>query len=192
MLLVVAVLLCAGCAAASLRRVFLVILATPFDLAAIANGLRGVSSEQARDLGAALARVPEADWEAAVFAASREPPDARAASLGEAATEIGFRTGRWARVPRVSATLASSLGFLLATISLRVGLSDLGSDVDAAGGASIDLAVFDAIDVAAVGLVGAAFCIAAQATARRALARRLLAADRLIQTVDGLPVLEDA
>jgi hypothetical protein len=50
----------------------------------------------------------------------------------------------------------------------------------------VNAAVLDAVDVAAVGLVGAAFCIAFQFRARVALAARLSGADRFIEALEGL------
>jgi alkylhydroperoxidase family enzyme len=101
-------------------------------------------------------------------------------------TDLDFRSRRWAKVPRVTASLSSTFGFLLATMALRVGLSDLVGALDDSTVLSVNSAVLDAVDVAAIGLVGAAFCVAVHARARAALTERLRDADRLVDLLERL------
>ena len=191
MILAAVILFSLACAVASARRLFFVIEATPIDPGALATLLRRAPSTGPAaplvELGAALADTPRADWERDLVAALREPGDARSAMLGEVMTELDFRTSRWTKVPRVSASLASSFGFLAATVSLRVALSELVGSLDDARVASVNGAILDAVDVAAVGFAGAALCAAMHYQARAALRARLGGAERLVDFLGELP-----
>jgi len=179
--------------AASARRLRYVIELTPFDDGMLADGLRDLAGAvHPGALDAALAGFPDSDWERSLTEALQRPEaDARAAMLGESMTELDFRTRRWARVPRVAASLSSSCGFLLATFGLRIGLSSLlGGSAATSADVVVDGAVLDAIDAVALGLAGAAMCSAVQRAAREALSRRLAGAlrlaDRLERLADGV------
>jgi hypothetical protein len=189
MILFIALVFTTGCVAASVRRLFFVIEATPLDPGTLVASLRRrrleLPSSALRELATAFESVEGAAWEVDVVRALEEPEDARPALLGEAMTDLDFLTRRWARVPRVSASLASSFGFLLATVALRVGLSDLVGTLDESQVLSVSSAVLDAVDVAAVGLVGAAFCIALQYRARAALSERLKGAERFVELIES-------
>jgi hypothetical protein len=189
-ILVLALLFTAGCVGASGRRLFYVVGATPIDAASLATSLRRDKNKLQPHalalIASVLGKTIGMEWERDVVVALSQPVADRPALLGEAMTELDFRARRWFRVPRVSASLSSSFGFLLATLALRVGLSDLVGTLDAPRIFSVDAAVFDAVDVAAVGLVGAAFCIAFQYRSRVALAARLSGVDRLVEVLEGL------
>jgi hypothetical protein len=90
---------------------------------------------------------------------------------------------RWARVPRVCASIATSAGFLLATLVMRRGLAeaDLSGET---GDLVVRALVGDALTVAGFGIVGTAFCIAAMAQARRLVQDRAAAADRLVERLE--------
>ena len=49
---------------------------------------------------------------------------ARMALVNEQLREVDWSLGKWARVPRVCASISSSAGLLLATFVLRAGLKD--------------------------------------------------------------------
>jgi hypothetical protein len=99
--------------------------------------------------------------------------------INEELSELDHRMQRWVRVPRVCASICTSSGFLLAATVLRVSLS--GESAPAGG---VDAAVLQAINVAAVGLAGAAFCIAIQMRARTATASRAKAFDQLVRRLE--------
>jgi hypothetical protein len=189
-ILVLALAFTLACVGASALRLSYVIEATPFDPASLVAGLRGGGAMLGPDaLGvfdAAAERTPGAGWERNVAMAMVQSQDLRPATLGESMTELDFLTRRWASVPRVCASLASSFGFLLATVALRVGLSRLAGTLDPDEVVSVNAAVLDAIDAAAIGLVGTAFCIAIQHRARAAVAARLLGAERFVELLEGL------
>ncbi len=174
--------------AASARRLRYVVELTPIDDGALAGCLAGRASSPPPlpALAARLAALPDADWERGVLAAVEHGQESRAAMLGESMTELDFRARRWARVPRVCASLASSFGFLLATVSLRVGLANVVSPAGESTEVSVNTAVLDAVDVVAIGLVGAAFCAAIQYRSRALLSLRMTGAGRLVDLLDSL------
>lgn len=64
----------------------------------------------------------------------------------------------------------------------------LTNPTDIASEARIDAAVLRAIDVAVVGLAGAAYCIAIERRARSSAASRAVAYDRLVQRIESMAV----
>jgi len=190
MIVVLALAFTLACVVGSAFRLWYVVEATPIDPSTLTAGLRRDKSRlppnAVRLFGEAAAAVPGADWERDVARAFSQADDVRLALLGEAMTELDFRARRWVRVPRVCASLASSFGFLLATVALRVGLSDLVGTLDPEEVVSVNAAVLDAIDVAAIGLVGTAFCIAIQYRARTAAASRLSEGERFVELLEAL------
>jgi hypothetical protein len=187
MLTLVALLIALACVAASARRLVFAITATALDPAILAASLRGDGGRALfDDLRAAVERVPEADWERAVAHATEKPRDERTALVNEQLMELDYRVARWARVPRVCASIATSSGFLLATLVLCRELTDSRDPVQGASEAAMHAAVTDAINVAAIGLAGAAFCIAIQFRARRVAAARAQATDKLVERLEAL------
>ena len=187
MIPLVAVLVTIACALASGRRIWFAANATalhPEDIHAALAGARGPEAVEALRL--LVAKEPAADWERDLLAALAAPPAQRIALVNEQLTELDYRIQRWARVPRVCASIATSFGFMLATLVLRQGMadfSDLPSNV-------VELIVFglvgDALTVAAMGIVGTAFCIGAHSEARKIATRRMKAADKLVERLETL------
>jgi hypothetical protein len=134
---------------------------------------RSIREELARDAAA----VWEHDWLAALDT-PHASAEARVALVNEQLRELDYRAQRWARVPRVCASVSTSVGFLLASVAMRNALAADAIDVDAA--------VVGAIDVAAVGLAGAVFCVACQLRARSLARRRLEAMDKWVERVESL------
>lgn len=184
MIVVVAALACALCVAASVRRLWFVTHPTalhPDDVIALATGPTAIANVRDR-----IAEVPEADWERDLVEALGAPnADARIALVNEQLTELDLRIGRWERVPRVCASVATSVGIMLGTLVLRDGLANA-PDLSGEGGERFVRAIVsDAISVAAWGMVGTAFCIAAHAQARRIGRDRLAAADRMVEKLES-------
>ncbi len=183
-----AILVALACALASGRRVWLAANATALHPDVIADAI-GQSPEPGviDRLRALVASVPDADWERDLLAALAAPPALRVALVNEQMTELDYRIQRWARVPRVCASITTSAGFMLGTLVLRNGLAldttELTSDV-------VDLVVrglvADALFVASMGIIGMAFCIGAQAEARRIAKARAKGADRLVERLESL------
>ena len=193
----VAILVALACAAASGRRVWFAANATALHPDVIADVLGRTNEPDVLErLRALVATVPDADWERDLLEALGAPPALRVALVNEQMTELDYRIQRWSRVPRVCARITSSAGFMLGTLVLRNGLatdtSELSSDV-------VELVirglVADALLVAAMGIIGMAFCIGAQAEARRIAKGRAKGADRLVERLEALleePVAMDA
>ena len=193
----VAILVALACAAASGRRGWFAANATALHPDVIADVLGRTNEPDVLErLRALVATVPDADWERDLLEALAAPPALRVALVNEQMTELDYRIQRWSRVPRVCASITSSAGFMLGTLVLRNGLatdtSELSSDV---AELVIRGLVADALLVAAMGIIGMAFCIGAQAEARRIAKGRAKGADRLVERLEALleePVAMDA
>ena len=185
MILAVGLLIVVLSVAASAARLKFVLTPTGLDPAAIelfvSRGGDGGVAGLAR-VEEAVAFDPAADWERGLLAALRAPHADRPALVNEQLTELDHRLKRWVRVPRVCASICTSSGFLLAAMVLRATLADGGEATQE--GSFVDAAVFRAINVAAVGLAGGAFCIAIQMRARSASASRAVVYDRLVQRLE--------
>ena len=184
----VALLVAVACAAASGRRVWLAANATALHPDAIADAIGAAPDPGVLyRLRALVARVPEADWERDLLEALAAPPALRVALVNEQMTELDYRIQRWARVPRVCASITTSAGFMLGTLVLRNGLA---LDTSELTGDVVDLVVRglvgDALFVASMGIIGMAFCIGAQSEARRIAKARTKGADRLVERLESL------
>lgn len=170
--------------AASARRLWLVIAPTaihPDDLVAALS--EGETFETLRSL---VARAPEAAWERDLFAALGAPTEeARAALVNEQLTELDYRLQAWARVPRVCASLASSVGLILGVLVLRRGVADDSLDLTGEAGEQIVWGyVVEAITAVLFGLVATLFSIGAHVLARRLTKLHLEATDRMIAELE--------
>jgi hypothetical protein len=183
----VAVLVALACAAASARRVWFAANATalhPEDICAALAKADGPGAVEA--LREFVAKEPAADWERDLLEALAAPPPQRAALENEQLTELDYRIQRWARVPRVCASIATSFGFMLATLILRNGLADSGDIPVEVGELVLRGLVGDALTVGAMGIVGTTFCIGAQSEARRIAKARVVGADKLVERLEDL------
>jgi hypothetical protein len=188
MIVATAVLVALACVIASARRLWLIANPTavhPDDVVA-ALGRSPTEADLAR-VREAVDREPSADWERDLLAAIATPEqDARVALVNEQLTELDLRMDRWSRVPRVCASVATSVGILLGTMVLRnalAGATDLTGEL---GELFVRQVLNDAISVASFGIVATVFCIAAHAHARRTTRARLQAADRMIEKLESL------
>jgi hypothetical protein len=185
-----AIMVCA-CVAASIRRLFFALAPVSLDLQALLSAVRGdAGHSRARGLAAALAERTDTEWERDVFQAAQFSGEQGVALLNEQLQELEWRVQRWGRVPRVCASIATSFAFLLGIIVLREGLLEA-SDLPAyippeLREAAIRAAVTYAIDVAALGLAGATFCIATQYRAAKAAKEQVVHAERLVERLEVL------
>jgi hypothetical protein len=190
---ILAALVAGVCIGASFRRLVFATLPTTLDLGTLEAALRG---NVGRERWSALARVitqsakgreaavPE--WEHGVLDALGSPTEARTALVNEQLQDLDWRLQRWARVPRVCASISSSAGFLLGCLALREGLlvsADLPAEVREM---AIHAALSQAIDVVAIGLAGTAFCLSIQLRAKKAARDRAIAADKLVERLEAL------
>lgn len=190
MIVLVSILVALGCVLASARRMWLAANPTalhPEDVvASLGRAPDRASLERLRET---VANVPEAEWERELFDALLQPSaDARAALVNEQLTELDLHMQRWARVPRVCASLSTSFGLLLGTLVLRNGLANAPDLSGELGELFVRDVMSQAVSVAAFGVVGTAFCIAAHAHARRMTRARLEAADRMIEQLEAAAV----
>jgi hypothetical protein len=168
-------LVAVACVLASLRRLAVAVAPTSLDTEALRQGLAGLGA--VRRFGAAIGADAAFEWERGLFAALAEPdPRLRGALVDEQLTELYLLATGWSRVPRICASIATSTGFLLASVSLLRSLS-------APQTLTIGSALTPAVDAFALGLMAAAFCVAIHSRAARAERESLAAIHRL---VDGM------
>jgi hypothetical protein len=168
--IVVAVL----CVAASARRLVFAAEATGLDAGVLLAAVRE-SPEAWPAIRDAIAREPAAEWERELI----EALDSKHTALvNEQLGELDYTAQRWARVPRVCASIASSSGFLLAALVMRNALAS--DDVD------VNSAIAAAINAVVVGLASAAFCVSAHLRARAMVKERLAVTDKLVERLEAL------
>jgi hypothetical protein len=97
--------------------------------------------------------------------------------LAAALAELQFELSRWARVPRVCASVASTTGFLCASVRLRSGLLE-----DISEGESLQV-ILRGVDMVAIGMATALTCAAIQRASNRRAKAMLSAADALVDAV---------
>jgi len=180
------VLVATICIAASGRRLLFVHEATRYDVGRLVEELRGdAGASRGARVSAGLAQ--EDCWEGAVVRAlAHEDPRVRVAELNEQLADLDYELSRWSRVPRVCASLSSSIGFLLAALTLRQGLSDptaLSGDVSEL--VTVGL-VGQALTVVGLGLAGAVACAALKARGDRAARAGSEAADDFVERLETL------
>lgn len=169
-----------GCVLASTRRLVWALCPTPFDARLLSAALGAEAPRNAAKLCEALGASVHADWEVAVLRAAAEPStDARNALLSEQLTEFDGLAQRWSAVPRVCASMATSAGFLFASIGLIRDLSTF--DPASTGPDAMQSALFAALDALAIGVAATSFCAAVHVRARRAARERTEAAERLVE-----------
>lgn len=185
-LLVLSALVLGGCVAACTRRLYFATNATALHPAVWLSHLRRGEGEL---VARAIERTPSAAWERDLLGALADPDEERrAARVNEQLGELDFLLARWARVPRVCASIASSAGFLFASLAVRFGLVALDrAPVGDARGA-VDAVIFQAVGVAVLGMAGASYAIAAQYGARKAARAYGRDADALLELLEGQKV----
>ncbi len=192
---IVALLVGVACVAASLRRLWFAAGPSEIDAEALHAhlGVRGVQGDDARARGrlAAVERLveglPEIAWERQLVEALREPrPEARMALVNEQLREVDWSLGKWARVPRVCASISSSAGLLLATFVLRAGLKDPSALSGDIGELVTSGLVGQALGVASLGIASTILCVGAMVQANRIAKERLAATDRLVERLEQL------
>jgi hypothetical protein len=178
-LLVAAALVTLGCAAACTRRLYFVTNPIVIHPAVWLARLRAGEGEL---VVRAAEATPRASWERELLAALAEPDeDVRAGRVNEQLSELDFLLGRWARVPRVCASIASSAGFLFGSLTVLVALSGAASS---ASHDAINAVILQAVNVAVLGMAGAAYAIATQYRARKAALAFQKDADALVEALE--------
>jgi hypothetical protein len=113
-------------------------------------------------------------WEHDLFAAFDAPDaSARVALASQELGEFEWLARRWERAPRVCASVATSAGFLFASVALLQGLALPDPDANAA--------LLSGVDALSIGIAATSFCAAVHVRARRRVRERLAAVDRLVR-----------
>jgi hypothetical protein len=183
-----ATLVALACAAASARRLWFVTHATalqPDDVvAAITRSKNKITLAELRTIADG---EPDAEWERDLFAALAWPnADERVALVNEQLTELDLRIQRWARVPRVCASIATSGSLFLATFVLRRAFGDPSIFEGNLGDLLTHGILGEALTVAILGIAGTLFCVGANVQAKRIAQHRSRAADRMIEKLEAL------
>ncbi len=178
MLVAFACIVALVCAAASLQRLSFALAPTALDPKMLSDAI-AIGKPSIDDVERAISRVPGADWERDLAGAMRKPPEARIGDINEQLLELDQLASRWARVPRVCASVATSFGFLLGTLVLCEGLLDPEPE-------HIEQLVVGALNVVAVGVAGAIVCVAVHFRAGKAAKSRLVKTDGLVERLEKL------
>jgi len=175
------------CVVASARRLAQAVTLTSLDSGAVVDALKGPEGPV---VAAALRDELEASgrfvWERDLLTAfAAEERAVRDALVNEQLTELDGQAQRWARTPRVCASIATSTGFLLASMAIVQGLSASATDDTPDTPIESRAAVVGALDALAAGIAGASFCYAVHVRARRIVRERLAAVDRMIVLMEA-------
>jgi hypothetical protein len=182
MLVLLAAIVALGCVLASARRLELAMETSALDPTALLEALRGADADSVRRLREVAATRPDLPWEKAVLEALAESdPAARDAALEEQLLERDWRSQRWARVPRVCASIATSGGFLFASIALMQGLA-----APAEEGPAVGATLLAAVNALLLGIAGTTFCVAVHMRTRRVVRDRVAGTDRLVERLRSL------
>lgn len=161
---------------ASARRLAWAVAPTRLDAGLLLDAVRDETDW--RTLRAAVAAQPEPTWERDLFQALGEAdPRSRDALVTEQLLELDWTAQRWARVPRVCASIATSAGFLFGCISLLQGLS-LPSEEGSAP--ALGVALVSALNALTIGIAGTAFCVAVHLRTRHLVRERHQVTERLV------------
>lgn len=178
-------LVAVACALASVRRLMWAVAPTSLDAATLNAELDRGGALAWPTLRDAVLERDDGGWVRDLFGALSEADEAtRAAFVNEQLTELDWQAGRWGRVPRVCASIATSSGLLFGCIALlrSVGVSGSESPGSGQGG----LALVAALDALAVGIAGTSFCAAVHVRAGQALKERTAAINRLVSRLTAL------
>jgi hypothetical protein len=185
MLVLLSALVASSCVLASARRLAWAVAPTLLDAGVLLSVLQGDGAKSRWEtLRLALAAAPEEQaWERdLVLALAEDDPRARDAQIVQQLLELDWRVQRWARVPRVCASIATSAGFLFGSIAL---LRGLGVPEDGAGPVAGN-ALIAALDALAVGVAGTSFCLAVHLRTRNVVRERIATEERLVGRLRAL------
>jgi hypothetical protein len=163
---------------------------TSLDAGVLAKALGREGTPDWETLRQAVLSRSDLSWEKDLFLAlSEQDPPTRDALIEEQLLELDWAGRRWARVPRVCASIASSAGFLFGSVALLRGLEMPVAEGEAPALAATLIAGLNAL---AVGITGTAFCVAVHVRTRRVASEAVVAADRLVERLRTLARAADA
>jgi hypothetical protein len=184
LLTLAAALVAIACALASARRLAWAVTPTFLDAGMLSEAL-GSDDGGAfyPNLGEAIGTDERLRWEHDLFEAFASL-DSRTkdALVNEQLLELDGRVQRWARVPRVCASIAMSAGVMFACVGLLRGLAVAAEGETGAVHGSLA----SALGALTIGMAGASFCIAVHVRAAQVLRERLAGTDRLVNRLEAL------
>jgi hypothetical protein len=172
--------------AASLRRITFAASPTRLDFEVLAAAARKKGPELVLEV---LEAEPEGSTERGFAEAARATGQLRVALFNEHLREFDFAAGRWGRVPRVAASIASTTAFLLAALSLRMGLDGAYDLEEDARAVALNGAIMGAVDIVALGLAAATACAFAHRRAQKLGQEATKAADALAERLESYSAL---
>jgi hypothetical protein len=185
MLALLAAVVAGCCVLASARRLAWAVAPTSLDASLLLKVLRGEGAETRYEtLRRAATSAPGATWERDLFLGlAEDDPRSRDAQVVEQLLELDWRASRWARVPRVCASIATSAGFLFGSIALLRAMA-LPQPDGADPGAGT--ALMSALDALTVGIAGTSFCVAVHLRTRNVARQSVAAGERLVGRLQAL------
>jgi hypothetical protein len=176
---VLAAIVSLGCVLAALRRLWLAMAADGLDAELLQRALADAGALKRLHAGLE-ARGGESSERELVAAACSPEAASRDALLDEQVIEADWASQRWAPVPRVCASIATSAGFLCGCMMVIHAVT--ADPADAAGAPSL----LSAVGAVALGVAGASFCISVHVRLRPLLRARRAATDRLVDRLRAL------
>jgi hypothetical protein len=173
------------CALASARRLAIAVAPMQLEPRLLLEALqRDGSGQLPQRLRGLLAGDERFAHESVLFEALAVDDNEREARVGEEIGELRGRAQQGARVPRVCASVASSTGFLLASVALirAMAAPDSVTAEEAVTGLAMPATLGVALGALAVGMAGASFCAAVHMRAGRVHRERMSAFTRLIES----------
>ncbi len=138
-----------------------------------------------------LSAIEPGCWEAELLAGALAAPEARRGRIAEQVLDVDWAFERWARVPRVCASVSTGVGFLCAALlligSLGQAVERAEAPLEAEDGQALPL-LDPALEALALGVVGTAFAATVHLRARALVRQRRAELDRLVDRVRELSI----
>jgi hypothetical protein len=175
-------LVATGCIVASLQRLACATAPTSLAPELLQRALR--DRQDAETLRTKLEARHDASWERDLLGALSEPDlVARQVLIDEQVLELDWLSRRFARIPRVCASISASSGLFFASLAM---IAVLDVQADASGQSQVGAAVTLALDALSLGVVGASFSAAILVRSRSVAKARAGAAAALIDRLRTL------
>jgi hypothetical protein len=180
--ILLSLLVATGCIVASLQRLACATAPTSFAPELLQRAL--LDRQAADTLRAKLEGRQDSTWERDLLGALSEPNlVARQALIDEQVLELDWLSRRFARIPRVCASISASSGLFFASLAM---IAVLDVQADASGQSQVGAAVTLALDALSLGVVGASFSAAILVRSRSAAKARAAVAAALVDRLRTL------
>lgn len=176
---VVAAIISLACVLAGLRRMWLAVEPGGLDAELLARAVTDAGALQRLHAGLVTRAGPSLESDL-LGAACDAHAESRGQLIDEQVIEADWLTQRWAPVPRVCASIATSAGFLCACMLV---IQNVTADPADAGTAP---SLLSALGAVALGVAGASFCISVHIRLRPLMRARRAATTRLVERLRGL------